>query len=60
MLDWKYSLAFFLNAKVVDKGRAAGGDQEVEDVEELALIENDQEEADGLHHPVDHVKLHWD
>ena len=47
-----------LNAQVVDQGRAAGGHQEVQDGEELVILEHDQEEADSLHQPVDHVELH--
>ena len=50
-------LPVLLNAQVVDQGRATGRDQEVEDGQDLLLYEHDQDEADSLKQPVDHVEL---
>ena len=49
-----------LNAQVVDQGRAAGGHQEVEEGDELVEWKLDQDEADCLQQPVEHVETHRD
>ena len=37
---------------------AAGCDEEVEDGQEHIVLDHDQDDADGLQQPVDHVKPH--
>ena len=38
--------------------RAAGCDEEVEDGEKHVILDHDQDNADGLQQPVDHVEPH--
>ena len=53
-------LPVLLNAQIVDQRRPAGGYQEVDDGDEGAGGKMDQDEADSLQKPVEHVELHRD
>ena len=51
-------LPVLLDAQVVNQGRAAGGHQEIEEDDELVEGKLDQDEADSLQQPVEHVETH--
>ena len=51
-------LSVLLNPKIVDQRGSGGVDKDVEDVEDSVDLNQDQDGADGLQHPVDQVELH--
>ena len=53
-------LPVFLNTHEVDKGRAAGDGEDVDEGREPVLVpvNQDQEGAESLQDPVEHVELH--